>query len=220
MTRKTVFKRTGDSLRTGGFVLLFFLAYISLTVIGFILMIEDYRASYEGYLSFAVRQSSTLTPIAVALLPQVGQIAFSGVLAVFGQKKDKTYFWGAVLGYAICLVGDLYTDLYYFGNGVPISSMTTEQIWNLVFLALLFTVGSEVCFVLGFGMSNELLADAIADLVSVPERVRRTVTTRLDAAGAKVNTIVPDPHLDLNSVLPKRDRPKRDRNRPQRSLEN
>lgn len=121
---------------TSRFLLYVFPLAIILIIISGVLMLEDYRTSYAGYLRMpTLKVDNYFVPIAVAAIPQLGQIVMFFLFA-----RDTRNRWALIIS-AILFCFDLGTDVLYKSGGN----------WALAPIAIfeslaIFTLGSEVMF--------------------------------------------------------------------------
>lgn len=162
---------------TQRFLLYVFPLAILLIIISGVLMLEDYRTSYAGYLRMpTLKVDNYFVPIAVAAIPQLGQIVMFFLFA-----RDTKNRWALVIS-TILFLFDLGTDVTYKSSGdwslVPIATFESLAI---------FTLGSEVMFSMMAGFVLETwpefmievsrllsnLGDGFAYLIGGSDRDRR-----------------------------------------------
>jgi len=128
-------------------IVIVFATFLLLFGISIVLMVEDYQTSLYGYQMIPTNKVNPNLGFWVALLPQATQVALT-YLGI--EKKNPWYI--VVAGVMLCL--DVSTDVYFksFGwqsNGLVLIA-TLESF-------LLYTLGSEVLFVLAGGALWSLL---------------------------------------------------------------
>lgn len=150
-----VFKQSSEKINDSPFVVLIFLVFVVLFLIGCGLSIEDYSTSYYGYQRLPTQKVNDWVIPLVAALPQLGQIGF---LYVFASDTNKR--WGALIA-VLLHFADVTTDVA-FKVGKDISP-------QMLFLAIaeteiLYTIGSEILLTVSFGMVLALFPRVLAVL--------------------------------------------------------
>lgn len=146
-----LFKQATANIRNSNMVIFTFLLFVALLWIGLALGYEDYSTSRAGYESFPTRKvNSWVIPI-VALLPQVGQVAFAFVFA-----QDTKKFW-AILISALLFMFDFTSDVWFKTNGATVNTAG----WGFAIMEtlVLYTIGSEIAITVSLGVLTELLPD-------------------------------------------------------------
>ncbi|MEZ4513496.1 MAG: hypothetical protein R3C62_16635 [Chloroflexota bacterium] len=145
---------------------------------------EDYWTSLLGYAGLPTKAGFWWTGYVVAALPSVGQIA-SGYIALalgWDAKEDRKYTVISILIWLLLFSIDAFTDMTYR------MSVPNGTSWQIVLTAVfqtvgIFTIGSELSFVVGFGMTMQLLPEAVAQSMTVGTRLKsRMSRLRADMA--------------------------------------
>lgn len=167
----TTFRRAAQRIRESEFVVPVFAVFFTLWLMSIGFSIEDYWTSYWGYEALPTQVGFSWTPYVVAALPSVGQIAAGYIALALGWENpaDRKYMIVSLVVWFILLYIDAFTDIFFRVDGVSSTGSTT-------FIAIvqtlgIFTVGSELAFVVGFGMTIQLLPDACGQLLSIPSRL-------------------------------------------------
>lgn len=171
----TTFKKAAERIRESEFVVPVFIVFFVLWMMSIGFAIEDYWTSFWGYEALPTQTGFGWTPYVVAALPSVGQIAAGYIALALGwdAKPDRKYTVISIIVWMILFYIDAFTDIYFRTGGV-LSDPTTMS--AAVFQTLgVFTVGSELAFVVGFGMSMQLLPDAVGQAASIPTRIRASM---------------------------------------------
>ena len=178
MTTNTTFRRAADRIRKSAFVLPMFVVYAVLLAISIIVMREDVWTSWKGYLALPTESGFAITALAIAFLPSIGQLATGYVtIALANNENDRTYAFVSGLIWGLLFLVDAYTDIFYrngFGWNVDLEVWLTAIIQTVG----VFTLGSELFFVLGFGMVMELFPDAFAESLGLIIRIKTTWNER------------------------------------------
>lgn len=163
------FREAAVWVRRSALVLPVFAAFVTLMVIGAMLWIEDFSTSLAGYRAIPTRKVNDAAIVAAALLPQVGQVAFS-YLFLSGNFNVRYKQYGLLLAF-LCLFADVAADVLYKASGHGL------LIWLVAIAESLtwYTFGSEISLAVGFGMTAELLPDVIAAVRSFLGRVSRVL---------------------------------------------
>lgn len=176
-------------MRQSAFVIPFFAVFLALMVIACVIGLEDYYTSYWGYTSLPTQLGFEWTAVAVALLPQVGQAASAYIaIALADNEEDRLYVIIAFFIWAILFAIDIYTDTFY---RTDYSWQVTNEVMVTAILQSIgiFTIGSELAFVVGFGMVGELLPDAIAEARSLRQRITLAAHQRMSQAESRINDL-------------------------------
>jgi hypothetical protein len=172
-----MFGSAADAVRGHPLILPVYCAFIALLIIGIGCSWEDYGTSFRGYDGLPTLKFTSYVTYLVALLPQVGQIAF-GFFYGYREWSDDgsrrfskgwTRFFAKHWPLLVCMalfIADSGTDVYYKIDG------DSDLLFIAIFEAIIvYTLGSEVCLIVGSGMILELFPDAVAALKSVGDRV-------------------------------------------------
>lgn len=171
MHHQDTFQRAADRIRASEFVVPVFLIFFVLWLMSVGFAIEDYWTSYWGYMELPTQVGFAWTAYLVAGLPSVGQIAAGYIALALGWESngDKKYTVTSLLIWFVLFFIDVYTDLTYRIDGQPLTpSLSLAAIFQTVGV---FTFGSEIAFVVGFGMSIQLLPEGIGQLWAIPARL-------------------------------------------------
>jgi hypothetical protein len=162
---------------TQRFLLYVFPLAVILVIISGVLMVEDYRTSYAGYLMMpTLKVDNYFVPIAVAAIPQLGQIVMFFLFA-----RDTRNRWALIIS-AILFLFDIGTDVTYKSGG----NWSLAPVATFESLAI-FTLGSEIMFSMMAGFVLETwpefmievkrllstVGDGFAYLIGGSERDRR-----------------------------------------------
>jgi hypothetical protein len=193
MSQNTAFRRAADRMRQSAFVLPMFLVFLALMAISLVIGYEDYYTSYWGYTSLPTQFGFSWTAVAVALLPQVGQAGAAYIaIALADNEDDRLYVIMAFVIWVLLFGIDIYTDTFYRTDYSW--QVSNEIMLTAIFQSIgIFTIGSELAFVVGFGMVGELLPDAIAELFSLIQRVKLAWHERMAMATERVRENRPRP---------------------------
>lgn len=163
--------------RMSAFILLAWPIAVLLTIISAILMVEDYMTSFYGYQSLpTAKVGEYWVPMAVAAIPQAGQILMA---FVFGRNTDKK--WAIWVAAGLFLV-DISTDVSFKMNGNP----------NLIPLAVaesffIFTLGSEIMFSLAGGIVLETFQEFISVSIQFISSLTSTFTDNAEHIAKSFN---------------------------------
>lgn len=155
-----VFDKAASKLR-GKAVVLPVIVFIISAIIGSALMYEDYTTSYYGYMAIPTHKVNDWVIPLVALLPQVGQIAFAYVFAT-----DTSRRWALWITALLWFV-DVFTDVYFKSSGLGI-------VWvggAIVETIAIYSIGSEILLVTSIGMLVKLVPDLYQQMVEFSERL-------------------------------------------------
>ena len=168
----TTFKKAADRLRESEFIIPVFVVFLLLWFMSLGFTAEDYWTSFWGYEMLPTQAGFWWTSYLVAGLPTVGQIAAGYIALALGwdAEEDRKYTLISIGIWLLLFAIDAFTDMFFRMN-VPGES------WEIVITAVfqtvgIFTIGSELAFVVGFGMTMQLAPDAIAQMMSVGIKLR------------------------------------------------
>ena len=147
-----LFKSAAQRALASPFVIVITLVFAALLVISIGLSIEDYMTSLRGYELLPTTKANAWVLPLVALLPQVGQIAF-----MYGFAQDTRRRWSLLVTGGLPFF-DVLTDVYFKAHG--------QALWVWVIALIeseaLYTLGSEMALVFALGMLMELMPHTIA----------------------------------------------------------
>lgn len=169
----TTFKKAAERIKESEFVVPVFVVFFLLWLMSMTFAFEDYWTSFWGYNSLSTQQGFWWTSYAVAALPSVGQIAAGYIAMALGwdAEEDRKYTLISVAIWLLLFSIDAFTDMAYRMD-TP-SGFTWELAATAVFQTVgIFTIGSELSFVVGFGMTMQLLPEAIAQSLAVGVRLK------------------------------------------------
>jgi hypothetical protein len=170
--RNTTFKKAAKRIRESEFVIPVFFVFLVLWIMSLAFAVEDYWTSFWGYGLLPTQSGFWWTAYVVAALPSVGQIAAGYIAIALGwdEKSDRKYTLVSIGIWLMLFTIDAFTDMF-FRMDVPDPGWRTAL--TAVFQTVgIFTIGSELAFVVGFGMAFQLLPDAIAQTMSIGVRLR------------------------------------------------
>jgi hypothetical protein len=173
--RRTTFKKAAERIRESEFVIPVFLVFLALWLMSMAFAVEDYWTSFWGYALLPTQSGFWWTAYVVAALPSVGQIAAGYIAIALGwdEKADRKYTVFSIAIWLILFTIDAFTDMF-FRMDVPDPSWRTAL--TAIFQTVgIFTIGSELAFVVGFGMAFQLLPDAIAQTMTIGVRLRSRI---------------------------------------------
>lgn len=180
----TTFKKAADRIKESEFVIPVFIVFLLLWIMSLGFTAEDYYTSLLGYEGLGTKPGFWWTSFLVAALPSVGQIAagYIGLALGWDDDNDKKFTVLSVLIWFLLFTIDAFTDMSY-RMSVP-SGTTWQIILTAVFQTVgIFTIGSELAFVVGFGMTIQLLPEALAQSMTVGHRLKaRMAKLRKDMA--------------------------------------
>lgn len=178
----TTFKKAAERIRESEFVVPVFVVFFVLWMMSIGFAIEDYWTSFWGYQSLPTQVGFSWTPYVVAALPSVGQIAAGYIALALGwdSKQDRKYTVASLLVWFILFYIDAFTDMFFRLNGVAVTpSVTFSALMQTIGI---FTIGSELAFVVGFGMTMQLLPEALGQTLSIPARLNSRLAQLRDLA--------------------------------------
>ncbi len=162
------FKKIGDRIRGSVYVVPYLWVVKTVSVISVFLMAYDYFTSLKGVEKLPVNIGWAAIPFVYAALPQLLQIISAFVaLSIGGETREDINLrrvMSAIL--IVSFLADYGTDVTY-GFTYQLSDIFTASFWgdgggvvsliwaNIVTL-FVNTVGSELMFILGFGLWIEL----------------------------------------------------------------
>lgn len=167
----TTFKKAAERIKESEFVIPIFIVFAALWAMSMVFAFEDYWTSFWGYGSLATQQGFWWTAYFVAALPSVGQVAAGYIALALGwdAEEDKKYTLLSIAIWLLLFSIDAFTDMAYRMD-VP-SGTTWQVVATAVFQTVgIFTIGSELSFVVGFGMAMQLLPEAFAQLWAMPQK--------------------------------------------------
>ncbi len=168
----TTFKKAAKRIRESEFVIPVFIVFLVLWLMSIAFAVEDYWTSFLGYELLPTQPGFWWTAYIVAALPSVGQIAAGYIAIALGwdEKADRKYTILSLFIWSILFSIDAFTDMS-FRMAVPDPSWKTAL--TAVFQTVgIFTIGSELAFVVGFGMAFQLLPDALAQSMTLGVRFK------------------------------------------------
>jgi len=156
-----VFADVAQHIRQNKVVILFFLASLTMLLIGINHFYEDTLSSLYGIQEletiFGINPAShSITYWSMSLAPQVAQVVFIYMFLV-NPRKNR---WALVIAIAALLM-DFVADAWYRSNGQFLSNpgaFLAACSLTLVY----FTVGSEMFVTVGLGLTLELLGPAVS----------------------------------------------------------
>mgnify|MGYP006257871701 FL=1 len=168
----TTFKKAADRIKESEFVIPVFFVFLLLLFMSIAFAVEDYWTSFWGYEMLPTQRGFWWSTYAVAALPSVGQIA-SGYIALalgWDAEEDRKYTLISIGIWLLLFAVDAYTDMYF---RIGVSAWSMELAASAVFQTVgIFTIGSELAFVVGFGMTMQLTPEAVAQSFSVGVKLR------------------------------------------------
>ncbi|MEM7334139.1 MAG: hypothetical protein AAF490_18785 [Chloroflexota bacterium] len=184
----TTFKKAAERIRESEFVVPVFVVFLVLWMMSIGFAVEDYWTSFWGYEALPTQTGFGWTPYVVAALPSVGQIAAGYIALALGwdAKEDRKYTVISLVVWFILFYIDAFTDMYFRLNGVVRDPSTTFA--AIMQTIGIFTIGSELAFVVGFGMTMQLLPEAIGQTMSIPARMNARLNQLRDAANSFRNS--------------------------------
>lgn len=182
MNQQTAFRKAADRIKASEFVVPVFIVFLALWMMSIGFAIEDYWTSYWGYEALPTQVGFAWTPYAVAALPSVGQIAASYLALALSWENpaDRKYIIASLLVWLALFYIDAFTDIHFRLDGIaPTTPNTAVAMLQTIGI---FTIGSELAFVVGFGMTFQLLPDALGQLLSMPARLNGRLAQLRDLA--------------------------------------
>lgn len=214
MSKNPVFRSTAEAIRDSGFVVPIFFIFGILLAIGLLFSVVDYLTTLEGIQMLPTRRVWPGIDYAVALLPWLLISACGYILTALDASTDrriKNASKGKIdfrllrnVVLAIWLVSisvDVITDTYYKAS----SNFYDPYIW-LVALGesiFIYTLGSDMLALVGFGMVWELLPDVISIIRAMPLRMNQRWMQQVEKFAPKQEKKRPNPP----TREPRRERP-------------
>ena len=168
----TTFKKAAKRIRESEFVIPVFIVFFVLWLMSMAFAVEDYWTSFLGYNLLPTQPGFWWTAYVVAALPSVGQIAAGYIAIALGwdSKADRKYTMLSLSIWLMLFLIDAFTDMF-FRMAVP------DPSWKTALMAVfqtvgIFTIGSELVFVVGFGMAFQLMPDALAQSMTIGVRLK------------------------------------------------
>ncbi len=166
-----LFKSAAQNIKRSPFVIVITLVFFVLFIISLGLSYESFMTTMRGYEMLPTAKINPWIVPLVALLPQVGQVAFTYVFAMDTRKR-----WGIFIAFFLHLF-DMLTDVYFKAHG---------QDWWVYILAffeseMLFTLGAVLGLTLSLGMLIELLPHALEQVSHFFHRVSGSLGLHDDA---------------------------------------
>ena len=184
--RHTTFKKAAKRIRESEFVIPIFIVFFVLWLMSMAFAVEDYWTSFWGYSLLPTQSGFWWTGYVVAALPSVGQIAAGYIAIALGwdEKADRKFTVISIGIWLMLFSIDAFTDMFF---RMDVVDPTWKTALTAVFQTVgIFTIGSELAFVVGFGMAFQLLPDAIAQTMSIGVRLRSRVQ-QIKSAWTDVN---------------------------------
>lgn len=149
-----LFKSAARNIERSPFIIVITLVFFVLFIISLGLSYESFTTTMRGYQMLPTSKINPWIIPLVALLPQVGQVAFTYVFAMDTRKR-----WGIFIAFFLHLF-DMITDVYFKAAGHDF------WVYLLAFFEseLLFTLGAVLGLTFSLGMLIELLPHAIEQL--------------------------------------------------------
>ena len=160
-----LFKSASQRIVSSPFIIVITLAFFLLFIIALGLSYESFQTTMRGYQMLPTAKINPWIVPLVALLPQVGQVAFTYVFAMDTRRR-----WGILIAFVLHAF-DMVTDVLYKANG---------QEWYVWILALfeselLFTLGAVLGLTFSLGMLIELTPHALQQIGLVFHGVTQAV---------------------------------------------
>lgn len=174
----TTFQKAADRIRESEFIIPVFVVFLLLWFMSIAFAVEDYWTSYWGYSSLPTQAGFWWVAYVVAALPSVGQIAagYIGLALGWDAEEDRKYTVISVLIWLVLFGLDAFTDMAFRMGGSD--GATVEVVITAVFQTVgIFTIGSELAFVVGFGMAMQLFPHAVAQMLSVSVKLKSRVAS-------------------------------------------
>lgn len=183
----TTFRKAAERIRESEFVIPVFIVFLLLWLMSMGFAAEDYWTSLLGYNNLPTQAGFWWIAYVVAALPSVGQIAAGYIAMALGwdAKEDRKYTVISICIWLLLFSIDAFTDMAY-RIAVP-EGPTWEVVITAVFQTVgIFTIGSELSFVVGFGMTMQLLPEAVAQFMTVGTKLK-TRMSRIRAEMAELS---------------------------------
>lgn len=169
----TTFRKAAERIRESEFVVPVFIVFLILWLMSMLFTAEDYWTSFLGYQGLPTQAGFWWTGYVVAALPSVGQIAAGYIALALGwdAKEDRKFTVISILIWLLLFGIDAFTDMSYR------MSVPNGTSWQIVLTAVfqtvgIFTIGSELAFVVGFGMTMQLFPEAVAQSMTMGARLK------------------------------------------------
>ncbi len=155
-TANEVLNRAASRIRGSSFIIPIFVVFLLICLGSVVLTIEDIYTTYLGYLQLETSDGFSITPAVVAILLWAGQIASMYIFASIRDDEDfRRYAKFAIAVFLLCAGLDIYTDVVYrLGNGYVDGRLLSIAVAQSIGI---FTIGSEVASMVGFGMTFYLI---------------------------------------------------------------
>jgi len=184
-----VFSETARRIKTNKVVILFFLASLTMLLIGINHFIEDTLSSLYGIQQLEtifgiIPATYPITYWTMSLAPQVAQIIFVYVYMV----NTKANRWALALAISAFAV-DFIADAWYRSSGQFLESPGSFLVASALTFVY-FTMGSELFITIGMGLTLELLGPAGGQLIEFFEYTANEFgrgKTRLGGGGGNNN---------------------------------
>ena len=156
-----VFKSLAQGLIRSPFIIVITLTFVALLIIALGLSVEDYMTTLKGYQLLPTAKANDWVVPLVALLPQVGQIAFTFAFATDTRKR-----WAILIAFGLHFF-DVLTDVYFKAYG------QAWWVYGIAFLEseVLYTLGSELALTFSLGMLIELTPHALEQAGLILHRI-------------------------------------------------
>lgn len=171
----TTFKKAAERIKESEFVIPVFLVFFLLFGMSGAFAFEDYWTSYWGYEMLPTQPGFWWTAYVVAGLPSVGQIAAGYIALALGwdAEEDRKYTLISIGIWLLLFTIDAFTDMYF---RMDVQTVDWQVIASALFQTVgIFTIGSELAFVVGFGMTMQLLPEVIAQGMTVGIKIRSRI---------------------------------------------
>jgi hypothetical protein len=145
-----LFAAIGAKLRSQRSVVFLWLLFLTMAVIGVLLMYEDYGTNLAGYQMLPTRHLNDWIVYVVALIPQVGQLGFG-----YGYMHDTHQRWMGILALVLHLVDVTTSTLYKTPDFTPGMLALT-----ILESEIIYAIGAHLMSIVGIGMVLELAPDA------------------------------------------------------------
>lgn len=172
----TTFKKAAQRIKESEFVIPVFVVFLLLWFMAIAFAVEDYWTSFWGYQALPTQPGFWWTVYVVAGLPSVGQIAagYIGIALGWDAEEDRKYTIISVGIWLLLFAIDAYTDMLHRTN---VNTVDYEVVIAAVFQTVgIFTIGSELAFVVGFGMAIQLLPEAVAQISVIGVKLRSRIS--------------------------------------------
>lgn len=179
---KSQVRKMAERLRNSPFVVPIFATAVLLALMSVLYTAADYTTSLYGVRLLPVNRVWPILDYAYAALPQALQIitGYAMLALDIEDNEDRKFRRAASLIFLLALVVDNGTDVWYTMseaaramfltmtyNADAVSSVITSIGMSLT----IHTIGSELMFVVGFGLTFQLMSDVIEQM----RNIRRTI---------------------------------------------